>query len=71
MHKYEIVIWWSEEDQLFLSHAPELGAGCTAHGASPEEALREMNALIPFWLDVLREEGRPIPEPKGELVPVT
>ena len=70
MHKYEIVIWWSDEDQLFLAKAPELGSGCMAHGHTTEEALHAMNTLIPHWLETLRETGRPVPEPRGEFVPV-
>ncbi len=67
-HKYEVVIWWSEEDQLFLAKAPELG--CTVHGETREAALAEINVLIPFWIETLQETGRPVPQPKGELVPV-
>jgi len=69
MDKYEVVIWWSNEDQLYLAKAPEL-PGCMVHGTSPEEALAEIKSLIPIWLDLLREKGQPVPEPKGELVPV-
>jgi predicted RNase H-like HicB family nuclease len=68
-HKYEVVIWWSEDDQLFLAKAPEL-PGCMAHGETREQAWQEINFLIPHWLEVLQETGRPIPQPKGELVPV-
>ncbi len=66
MHKYEIVIRWSKEDQLYLAEATELG--CMTHGDSPESALRKMNSLIPFYLEVLQEEGRPIPPPKTKSV---
>ncbi len=67
MHKYEIVIWWSEEDQLYLAKAPEL-PGCVVHGQTPEEALKEINFLIPHWLEMLEETGRPVPQPRGEPV---
>ena len=67
--KYEIVIWWSEEDALYLAKAPEL-PGCMAHGETREDAWREINFLIPHWIEMLQETGREVPQPKGELVPV-
>ena len=69
LHKYEIVVWWSEQDELFLAKAPELG--CIVHGDSTESSFREINALIPFWLETLEREGRKVPLPRGELVPVS
>ncbi|HEX8234993.1 MAG TPA: type II toxin-antitoxin system HicB family antitoxin [Abditibacteriaceae bacterium] len=68
-HKYETVIWWSEEDQLFLAKAPEL-PGCMAHGETRDEAWREIHNAMDLWLEVAQEHGDPIPQPKGELVPV-
>ncbi len=64
MHKYEIIIVWSDEDQLFVADVPEL-PGCTAHGASPDEALASAQEAIQLWLDTAREFGDPIPQPKG------
>ncbi len=64
MNHYEIVIYWSNEDQAFLAEAPEL-PGCMAHGNSYEEALRNVRDAMAFWLDVAREQGEPIPAPKG------
>lgn len=64
MNHYEIVIYWSNEDQAFLAEAPEL-PGCMAHGNSYEEALRNVRDAMAFWLDVAREQGEPIPTPKG------
>ncbi|MGH9362432.1 MAG: type II toxin-antitoxin system HicB family antitoxin [Thermoanaerobaculia bacterium] len=63
-HKYEVVVYWSEEDKAFVAEVPEL-PGCAAHGSSPEEALREAQEAITLWLDTAREFGDPIPEPKG------
>lgn len=61
MHKYEIVIRWSEEDDLYLATAPELG--CVCHGATSEAALQALNKLIPFWIESLSEGGRAVPLP--------
>ena len=64
MHKYETIIYWSEEDQSFIADVPEL-PGCMAHGASPDEALANAQEAMQLWLDTAREFGDPIPEPKG------
>ena len=64
MHKYEIVISWSDEDEVFVAEVPEL-PGCAAHGDSPVAALSSCQQAIDLWLDTARELGRPIPEPKG------
>jgi predicted RNase H-like HicB family nuclease len=64
MYKYEVIIYWSNDDQLFVAEVPEL-PGCTAHGDSPETALKSCQDAITLWLDTAREFGRQIPEPKG------
>ena len=64
MNHYEIIIYWNDEDQAFLAEAPEL-PGCMAHGGSYEEALKNLQDAMTFWLDVPREEGDAIPVPKG------
>lgn len=64
MYKYETLIYWSDEDQVFIAEVPEL-AGCMAHGASPANALSSAQEAIGLWLDTAREFGDPIPEPKG------
>ena len=64
MHKYEFIIYWSDEDQVFIAEVPEL-PGCMAHGSSQEEALASANQAIQLWIDTAREFGRPVPEPKG------
>lgn len=64
MHKYEVIIYWSEEDAAFVAEVPQL-AGCMAHGDSPEAALASVNEAIGLWLDTAKELGREIPEPKG------
>jgi predicted RNase H-like HicB family nuclease len=67
MTKYEIVLYWSEEDQAFIAEVPEL-AGCAADGATRQEALANAEQVISEWLETAKELGRPIPEPKGRLL---
>jgi len=64
MHRYEIIIYWSDEDQLFIAEVPQL-AGCMAHGDSPQAALGNAQEAIELWIDTAKEFGDPIPEPKG------
>jgi len=63
MYKYEIIIYWSREDQLFVAEVPEL-PGCMAHGKSQQEALSNTNETIQLWIDTAKEFGDPIPESK-------
>jgi len=65
MHKYEIIIYWSNEDQVFVAEVPEL-PGCMAHGNTQEAALAQANQAHQLWIDTAREHGHPVPEPKGE-----
>ena len=67
MSKYEIILYWSSEDTAFIAEVPEL-PGCTADGATYQEALSNGEVIIQEWLETARELGRPIPEPKGRLV---
>jgi len=67
MSKYEIIIYWSEEDKAFIAEVPEL-AGCMADGATHQEALANVEVIIQEWIETARELGRTIPEPKGRLV---
>lgn len=67
MSKYEIIIYWSEEDAAFIAEVPEL-AGCMADGATYQEALANAEIIIGEWLETARDLGRQIPEPKGRLV---
>ena len=64
IHRYEIIIYWSEEDQAFIAEVPEL-PGCVAQGDSPDAALSQAQDAISLWLDTAREFGDPIPVPKG------
>ena len=64
MSKYEVIIYWSQEDDAFIAEVPQL-AGCTAHGASQEEALRNAQDAADLWIETAKEFGDPIPEPVG------
>ncbi len=67
MVKYEIIIYRSEEDGVFIAEVPEL-AGCLADGATYQEALANAEIIIQEWIETARDLGRQIPEPKGRLV---
>ena len=64
--KYEVIIYWSEEDEAFIAEVPEL-PGCMADGDTYQEALANAEVVIQEWIDTAHELGRPIPEPKGRL----
>jgi len=64
MDKYEIIIFWSEEDDAFVAEAPEL-PGCMAHGDSHETALASIREAMKLWIESAKEFGDPIPKPKG------
>ena len=64
MYRYEIIIYWSGEDQVYIAEVPEL-PGCTAHGASYDKALVSAQEAIKLWIDTAEEFGDPVPEPKG------
>ncbi len=66
MDKYEIIIFWSEEDKAFIAEAPEL-PGCMADGKSRNEVLQNIELVIQEWIDTAIELGRPVPAPKGRL----
>ena len=67
MTKYEITLYWSEDDQAFIAEVPEL-PGCAADGATRQEALANVETVISEWLETARELGRPIPAPKNRTV---
>ena len=64
MFKYEVIIYWSDEDQVFIAELPEL-PGCIAHGASQDSALKNAQEAIQLWIDTANEFGDPVPVPKG------
>lgn len=63
-HKYEIILYWSAEDSVFVAEVPEL-PGCMAHGDTQEAALANVLDAIQLWIDTALEFGDPVPEPKG------
>ena len=63
MKDYHINIFYSEEDEGYIADIPDLVA-CSAYGATPEEALREVSVAKQAWLESARAEGKPIPEPR-------
>ena len=65
MQKYEIIIYWSNEDHVFIADVPEL-PGCMAHGETQETALKNVKEAMQLWIDTALEFGDPVPEPKGE-----
>ena len=65
--KYELIIYWSTQDQAFIAEAPEL-AGCAADGKTYQEALKNIEVVIEEWIETAKSLGRPIPAPKGRLV---
>ena len=64
MNKYEVIIYWSNDDQAFIAEVPEL-PGCSAHGSSQKSALSNAQKAIRLWVATAREFGDPVPEPKG------
>ena len=64
MYKYEVIIYWSDEDQVFIAELPEL-PGCMAHGEGQELALKNAQEAIQLWIDTANEFGEPVPLPKG------
>ena len=64
---YEMIIYWSDEDNCYLAEVPEL-PGCTADGKTRAEAVANAEVIISEWIEVAKEDGRTIPEPKGKLM---
>ena len=65
--RYEIIIYWSEEDQAYIAAVPEL-PGCAADGPTYQEALAQAEIVIGEWIETAKELGRHIPEPRGRLL---
>lgn len=65
--KYEIILYWSKEDQAFIAEVPEL-PGCAADGATYQEAVANAEVVIREWIETAKELGRPIPKPRGRLM---
>lgn len=65
--KYELIIYWSEEDEAFIAEVPEL-PGCAADGETYQEALQNLEIIMQEWIETANALGRPIPQPKGCLM---
>lgn len=66
MYKYEIIVYWSKDDNAFIAEVPEL-PGCAADGPTYQEAIKNAEVIIEEWIETAKELGRSIPEPKGRL----
>ena len=65
--RYEMILWWSDEDGAFVVDVPEL-PGCMAHGATRTAAIENAESAIAFWLKTAKADGIPVPQPKGRLL---
>jgi predicted RNase H-like HicB family nuclease len=65
--RYEVIIYWSDEDESFIAEVPEL-PGCAADGRTYAKALANVQVIIEEWIETAKELGRPIPEPRGRLM---
>lgn len=64
--KYEIILYWSEDDNAYIAEVPEL-AGCMADGSTAAQALRNVEQVAQEWIETAQELGRPVPVPRGRL----
>ena len=67
MTRYEMIIYWSEEDHAFIAEVPEL-PGCMADGTTYKKALDNVQVIIREWIETAAKLGRPIPQPRGKLM---
>ena len=65
--RYEMIIYWSDEDDAFIAEVPEL-PGCAADGGTYREAVSNAEAVIQEWIETAQELGRPVPQPRGRLL---
>ncbi|OGW43586.1 MAG: hypothetical protein A2Y66_02275 [Nitrospirae bacterium RBG_13_41_22] len=66
MYKYEVIVYWSDEDEALIAEVPEL-PGCMADGMTYEEAIKNVQVIIAEWIETAKQLNREIPEPKGKL----
>ncbi len=66
MARFEIIIYWSDDDQTFIAEVPEL-PGCMADGKTYQEAIANAEVVMQEWIETAKELGRAVPEPKGRL----
>lgn len=67
MYNYEVILYWSQDDNAFIAEVPEL-PGCMADGKTRQEAIQNVEVIIKEWIDIALEDGEPIPEPKGKIL---
>jgi predicted RNase H-like HicB family nuclease len=67
MIRYEVIIYWSDEDGAFIAEVPEL-PGCMADGDTYQDALTSVQVVIEEWIETARALGRTVPEPRGRLI---
>ena len=67
MYRYEIIVYWSEQDKAFIAEVPEL-PGCMADGSTYEEVMKNVQVIIREWIETATQLGREMPEPKGKLM---
>ena len=65
--KYEVILYWSDDDQAFIAEVPEL-PGCAADGSTYQDAVANVEVVIREWIETAQELGRPIPAPRGRLL---
>jgi predicted RNase H-like HicB family nuclease len=65
--RYEIIIYWSKEDNAFIAEVPEL-PGCMADGETYIQVVENVQIVIDEWIETAQNIGRPVPEPKGKLM---
>lgn len=66
-NSYEMIVWWSTEDSAYVVDVPEL-PGCMAHGKNRQEAIKNAEEAIKFWIKTAKDDGIEIPQPRGRLV---
>ena len=67
MYKYQIIMYWSNEDNCYVTEVPEL-PGCMSDGKTPIEAIQNTQEIIKLWIETALEDGEEVPEPKGRLL---
>lgn len=67
MYHYEVILYWSNEDNAYIAEVPEL-PGCMADGKTRQEAIENVEIIIEEWIEIAKEDGEEIPQPKGKLM---
>jgi predicted RNase H-like HicB family nuclease len=67
LNSYEMILWWSTEDNAYVVDVPEL-PGCMAHGATRQAAIKNAEEAISFWIKSAKDDGIEVPQPRGRLM---